>query len=159
MSETIFRKKSIESLSAPEELTGYLRVTGPGVWAVLCGIGVLLAGLLVWGVFGTILSRKTVPVLVSGGTVSCYVLDDDVDPSGQEIDIRVGDVLIKADPGEAQNVILDASDDSRLFESGYLSPGKSVSVLTGETDLKDGFYEAVITTEKLKPLSLLFSKK
>ena len=60
----IFREKSMEQLSTPEQLTGYLRVTGPGVWIVLAGLAILLAGLLVWGIFGRLVSTVTVPAKV-----------------------------------------------------------------------------------------------
>ena len=41
----IFREKSLEQLNAPEQLTEYLKVTGPGVWITLIGVIVLLCGL------------------------------------------------------------------------------------------------------------------
>ena len=58
MDNQIFREKSLKQLSTPEQLTDYLRVTGPGVWFVLVGILVLLFGSLMWGIFGTIVSKK-----------------------------------------------------------------------------------------------------
>ena len=74
----IFREKSMEQLSTPEQLTGYLRVTGPGVWIVLAGLAILLAGLLVWGIFGRLVSTVTVPAKVENGKAYCYVLQDDL---------------------------------------------------------------------------------
>ena len=50
----IFRKKSIERVSSPEELNDYIRVTSPSVWLVLAALILLLAGILVWSVFGTV---------------------------------------------------------------------------------------------------------
>ncbi len=50
----IFREKSIERVSSPEELNDYIRVTSPSVWLVLAAIIVLLAGMLVWSVLGTV---------------------------------------------------------------------------------------------------------
>ncbi len=46
----IFRQKSVDVVSSPEQLNDYMRVTSPGVWAVLTAILVLLAGVCVWGV-------------------------------------------------------------------------------------------------------------
>lgn len=51
---SIFRKKSIERVSGPEELNDYIRVTTPSVWIVLLAIVVLLAGVLAWSIFGTV---------------------------------------------------------------------------------------------------------
>ncbi len=53
MSE-IFRKKSLERVSSPEELNDYIKVTTPSVWMVLAAIIILLAGLVVWSVFGSV---------------------------------------------------------------------------------------------------------
>ena len=50
----LFRKKSIEKVSTPEQLNDYIRVTTPSVWVVLIATALLLAGMLVWGVFGSI---------------------------------------------------------------------------------------------------------
>ena len=50
----IFREKSIERISSPEELNDYIRVTSPSVWLVLAALIILLAGMLVWSVLGTV---------------------------------------------------------------------------------------------------------
>ena len=53
MSE-IFRKKSLERISSPEELNDYIKVTSPPVWIILLAIVVILVGVLSWGVLGTV---------------------------------------------------------------------------------------------------------
>ena len=50
----IFREKSIERISSPEELNDYIRVTSPSVWLVLAALIILLAGMLAWSVLGTV---------------------------------------------------------------------------------------------------------
>ena len=134
----IFREKSMEQLSTPDQLTGYLRVTGPGVWVVLLGIIVLLAGMLVWGIFGRIISTVTVPAIVKDGKVSCYVLPDAIDSEDPDIDIRIGDITMTADPKAAKTTTMTASDDPALYSSGSLAPGKNVKVLKCDTTLTDG---------------------
>ena len=52
--ETIFRKKSIEKISSPEQLHDYIKVSSPGAWIVLLAIIVFLVGALVWAVNGSI---------------------------------------------------------------------------------------------------------
>ena len=51
---SIFREKSMERVSSPEALNDYIRVTTPSVWIVLIALAVLLAGMLVWSIFGTV---------------------------------------------------------------------------------------------------------
>ena len=159
MEDQLFREKPMEKLSTPEQLTSYLRVTGSGVWVVLAGIIVLLAGLIVWGILGRIVTRVSVPAQVKDGTVSCYVLTEDMANKEQQVDVSIGDVQMTADVQNAESILLDASADPDLYQSGYLSPGKNALILTCDTDLKDGTYEAVVTTETLKPITVLFGEE
>ena len=50
----IFREKSIERVTSPEKLNDYIKVTTPSVWLVLLATLILIAGTLVWAVFGKI---------------------------------------------------------------------------------------------------------
>ena len=50
----IFRKKSMDRVSSPEQLNDYIRVTTPSVWLVMLGVILLLAGMIVWSIFGTV---------------------------------------------------------------------------------------------------------
>ena len=50
----LFRSKSIQRVSSPEQLNDYIRVTTPSVWIVLIALVVLLAGMLIWSVLGRI---------------------------------------------------------------------------------------------------------
>ena len=44
----------MERVASPEQLNDYIRVTSPSVWIILLALLVLLAGLLVWSIFGRI---------------------------------------------------------------------------------------------------------
>ncbi len=54
MNNSIFRKKSLDRVTSPEELNDYMRVTSPGVWLIMAAAILLLTGMLIWGIFGTI---------------------------------------------------------------------------------------------------------
>ena len=45
---SVFRQKSLERVSSPEQLSDYIRVTTPSVWLVLLALVLLLAGILIW---------------------------------------------------------------------------------------------------------------
>ena len=49
MEQSLFRKKSLDRISSPEQLNDYLRVTNPTVWVVLGAVILLLLGVIVWG--------------------------------------------------------------------------------------------------------------
>ena len=50
----LFRKKSLDRISSPEQLNDYIRVTTPTVWLVLLALVILLAGMLLWSILGTV---------------------------------------------------------------------------------------------------------
>lgn len=52
MSEEIFRKKSLEKIQSPENLTDCVRVPDPGVWLLLVAAAALAAGALLWFTVG-----------------------------------------------------------------------------------------------------------
>ncbi len=65
--EPVFRKKSIDRISSPEQLNDYIRVSTPGVWIVLVAILLVMGGLIFWGIFGRV---TQVAVNGSGEVVS-----------------------------------------------------------------------------------------
>jgi len=63
--QTVFRKKTLDRISSPEQLTDYLRVTNPGIWVVLAAVILLLAGVFAWSMVGTLETKAEVKVVVS----------------------------------------------------------------------------------------------
>ena len=55
----IFRKSAIDSVSSPEQLTDYIRVTTPGAWGTLAASIILLAALFIWAAFGRVEIERT----------------------------------------------------------------------------------------------------
>ena len=51
---SIFRKKSLERVTSPEQLNDYIKVTTPSVRINLAATLILIVGTLVWAVFGKI---------------------------------------------------------------------------------------------------------
>ena len=47
MENQLFRQKSIDRISSPEQLHDYMRVTSPKLWMILSAIIVLMVGLIV----------------------------------------------------------------------------------------------------------------
>lgn len=52
MARDLFRKKSIEEISSPEDLDDYIKVTTPGIWMLLGALLLLGAGALVYLISG-----------------------------------------------------------------------------------------------------------
>lgn len=54
MNDSIFRKKSMDRISSPEESLDYLRVTKPAIWMILVAIVFILIAIAVWSITGRI---------------------------------------------------------------------------------------------------------
>ena len=139
MDNQIFREKSIKRISSPEELNKYLRVTNPGIWAVLLAVIVLLGGLIVWASVGTLETKVDAEAVVSDGHVQVTVAGD-----------KAG--LVQAD----MPLIIDGNetvlDDVKTDEYGR---AVGMAVL----NVPDGRYNAEVVIERIAPISFLIRSK
>ncbi|ETP73234.1 hypothetical protein UYO_0700 [Lachnospiraceae bacterium JC7] len=53
-SKDLFRKKSLENISNPDQINDYIKISSPSVWLILIAILMVLIGSIIWGVFGVI---------------------------------------------------------------------------------------------------------
>ena len=66
--QTVFRKKTLERISSPDQLTDYLCVTNPGIWVILVAVILLLAGVFAWSMVGRLETKAEVKIVVSDHT-------------------------------------------------------------------------------------------
>ena len=161
---SIFNKQATERLRSPDDLDRYVRVTTPSVWVVLAACVALLAGLLSWGVFGTVSTSVSGTGVVEGGQALCFL------PADEVARLHVGDA---AYVGGEQLKVADVSDVplSRQEASEYLSSDYLVaSLIEGDwaykvtfdgdaSKLAEGVPLTVsITTERVAPISLILGE-
>ena len=72
--QTVFRKKTLERISSPDQLTDYLCVTNPGIWVILVAVILLLAGVFAWSMVGTLETKAEVKIVVSDHTAQIIPL-------------------------------------------------------------------------------------
>ena len=157
MENTIFRQKSMERVSSPEQLNDYIRVTNPGIWVMLAAVVVLLAGFIVWGVVGTLETRVNVAAVSGSGEVTCYVRDSDMTDVAQGSAVRIGDREYAVTAIAGEPVAVDGSFTAYALHIGGLSVGQWVYPVTVNAELPDGVYEAAIVTDSVSPISFLFN--
>ncbi len=134
---TAFRKKRLEHIASPEQLTDYLNVTNPGIWAILAVVILLLAGVFVWSVTGTLETRTDVKVVVSDHTAQIISLGSE--PLAEGMPLLVG------------------GQDCRILHAGSDPYGRSVG--TAEVDLPDGTYDGTVVTEAVHPIRFLLESR
>lgn len=157
MNNKIFRSKSIDRISSPEQLNEYVRVSNPGVWMVLAAIIVLLVGVCVWGIFGRMDATVSAVVVVKDGNAVCYVKEEQIGniQKGQSITVR--DSLHTVASVSEIPVPLAEETDAYILHVGSLSVGEWVYELRFTTALANGVYEGVIVTESFSPMSFLLN--
>lgn len=144
MSETkqadneIFRKKSLDSLSSPESLNDYLRVTNPAIWAVLGAIILLIAAVFVWSSFTSVESYVTGTAHAKNG-----VLTIEFDSEDAEKYVETG-MMVTVGDTQAEIQTIGKAADNRI-------------VAGAEANVPDGDYEVKVTYKRERILSLLFN--
>jgi hypothetical protein len=134
----IFRKKSLERLSSPEDLNAYLHVTNPAVWIILTAVILLLVGLFVWSSVTTVESRVIGEAIAEKGVLQVTFPDNTVSKQIQPgMEVTIGSVS-----AEISSVTTDAE-------------GKMVVVAMA--DIPDGKYEASVGYKSTRILQLLFN--
>ena len=66
----LFRKKAVERVASPEQLNDYIHVTSPAIWMALVGIILILAGGIVWGIFGNLYTTVEGAGTAAGGNLT-----------------------------------------------------------------------------------------
>lgn len=159
MNNNLFRKKSIDKISSPEELNDYLQITKPSTWIILVAILIILLGGLYWAVVGQVEVKVDAAVISTGNDVTLYVPEQKrvkVAP-GQEVRIDDG----KYEVTEVINTPLEANDkngfdDYAIQAAGIEEGAFLIPVKISKFERPAGNYQAQIVVEKISPITFLF---
>ena len=135
-SESIFRKKTLERISSPEQLTDYLRITNPGVWVVMSAIIFLLLGLFFWTMTGTLQTKVDVKVNVENRTATIIPVSSDT---------LVADMPLQINSNVYVIAYTETDEYGRVY--GIADVG----------DLPDGVYDGTAVIEAIHPIQFLIN--
>ena len=135
MEKKLFRQKSIDRVSSPEQLQDYMRVTNPGVWMVLAAVILLLAGILIASITGRIESTMPVTARIENGVATVEVRDAAAGTLKEGMTIRIRD------------------REAKLSAVNWVT--SDAAEATASVDLPDGNYEAVVVTDVITPIRFL----
>lgn len=121
MDKQLFRQKSLDHISSPEELHDYMRVTSPRLWMILTAIVLLLGGFIIYAATARMESTETIRLRVDRGSIMGYI------PEGRQDLIKVGmPVRIAGKTGKInytdnsiQYYLKVALDSGEPMERGY----------------------------------------
>lgn len=157
MNETIFRKKSIDKVSSPEQLNDYIRVANPGVWLVLGALIALLVGVCVWGVLGNLHTTVDTVGSCEGGTLTCYVSRENLEQLAQGQTVTVDGKSYMISSVSKTAVKVQDNLNEHLAYLGGFAGDDWVYAVTAEADLAEGNYEVEIIVESVSPISFVLN--
>ena len=153
MTNSLFRKKSNDRISSPEQLNDRLRVADPGVWLILAGVFLVLVGICAWGIFGRLNTVLPVGAVTDQGQTICYVKEENRDriAVGMEVTGQGGSTVIEAIA--AQPIRVDADFPGYLCYVGDLAEGQWVYAVTLREPIGEAssIYGAEIVIESIAP--------
>ena len=144
MEKQVFRKKSVERISSPEQLQDYMRVTTPGTWMVLAAVILLLAGLIVSSALVNV--ESTIPgqaTVIEDGMLLQIEL-----PLSQKSLVSPGMVVRVSDREAKVDMVFQAEDALQVL----------AELPEDGEKLAPGTYDAQIITETVTPISFLFKR-
>lgn len=152
----LFREKSMEQFSSPEQLNDYIRVTNPSVFLLLVAVIVFLIGVVIWGMTGTIESTIDVNAVVNKGILTAYV------PQSEAADLDNRSIVSVNGNEYAISTVSNVMRAADALDSGQLtvyqlSPNDMVYAVSSETALPDGSYSARVITARLRPADLVLN--
>lgn len=158
MSSTIFREKSLEKISSPEQMNDYIRVSSPSVWMVLTAVIVLLAGVCVWGMFGHLDTAVQTGGVCTNGRLTVFVGEEDHDKIGENAVISVDGVeYAVAEITNAPIRVDDQIDPYVVHLAGFTEGDWVYRLYADVPGLADGVYAASVITERVRPLDFVLN--
>ncbi len=128
-------KKTLKSISSPDELNKNLQYTSPFTWIILGASVLALAGFFAWSCLFTLKVKIFGDATVKDGQVVLAIEES------KKSKLAVG-----------QKVIINDKEGS------IISITNNEPVIS-EFDLQDGNYTYTIILEEIKPIEFLFNKK
>jgi len=150
----IFRQKSLDRVSSPEDLDKYIKTTTPSLWLLLASIIIFLVGIIVWATVGKINTESVVGCKVDGTMITCYMKEEDFNKVGDSSYISVDNNAIEIDSIEGPEQL---NKDSYLLHNSGIEKGAWYYEVTGQTTLSFGEYKGKIIFEQISPIKFIIN--
>lgn len=164
MENHLFRQKSMDQVSSPEQLNDYIRVSNPSVWMILTAVIVLLAGVCVWGVFGHLDTTVSCVCISDGGRNVVYIKETDmvslenrIASAAEGMCVTVGGQEYRIREIGTEPVSVDGTFSEYAMHIGDLEMDEWVYEATLDAALPDGVYAAEIVVESVNPMSFVIN--
>ncbi|MBO7698960.1 MAG: hypothetical protein J6S38_08020 [Erysipelotrichaceae bacterium] len=136
MSEKIFREKSLDRISSPEQLDDYLKVSTPSLWLVLSAVIILLVGIIVWANVENLETTINAAATVDQGVAEIVLTGNDAEIIKEGMKVRINNY------------------ETEVEFVQYDDLGRAIAICVA--DVPTGNYRVQVVTESIHPISFLF---
>ena len=117
----------------------------------------LLIGACVWGIFGTIETSVSAPVVSEGESVILYLDEEEIKTVNVGMEAVIEDKGYKIISISQNPVQIGRGFDPYVLHVGEFSEGQWVYQAVLSADIPDGIYESSIVTERISPMSFVIN--
>ena len=157
MNQQLFRKKSMDRISSPEQLHEYLRVSTPSVWMILASVVILLSGVCAWAMTGHLETTVSAAAVSENGIVKVYISEEDAIQIRPGQTVRCGELEGVLTEISTAPVQVSASFDPYLCHTGNFAEGQWVYTAMLDLDGLTGIQRVSIITETISPMAFLLN--
>lgn len=171
MSNTLFRKASLDRISSPEQLNDYIKVSNPSIWAVIIALCVLLVTVFIWSMIGRLPTNVDVVGVMHNGKAMCYLNMKDVASVkvGQPVKLQGlnNDEVISGTIGKVEVTPESETEIAAELKSDYLVESMGinrfavkvlVTVTVSNSKIVDGtLLKVKIITQEKRPIDFLMN--
>lgn len=144
MENSIFRKKSLDRISSPEQLNDYIKVSNPSVWIVLGSVIIFFIAAFIWSISGNITSQINTNGVFTKvqdeNYVLCYVSPAEAAKIKSGMEVRLYDLEINSQAQSSLNgtvVGVNPASEEVSKIKGEITDGWTSEKLT--SNLQEGY--------------------
>lgn len=157
--ETIFRQKSVDRVSSPEQLDNYLKVTSPSVWLVLIGIIIILVAAIIWSAYGRLNTYTSVGCAIEEKVAYCYVKEEESSKIEKGMFVEVPSKDVKFEITNIDSAGINIPDSYAYLQHLVgVTSNDYVIILYGKCeDVDNGYYAGKVMTDSVSPLTFILN--
>ena len=154
MDNQLFRQKSIDRISSPEQLHDYMRVTSPRLWMILSVIIALVVGLIVFSTLATMESTLQVTF-----EVDRYEYENELEQTTDAMAVTMESPMEYKDTITVGQEVRLANNRKGTVDFIYLDKESLIASIAMDSDekLPEGNYPGEIVLDKKTPIDFLLN--
>ncbi len=140
MKDSIFRKKSLDRISSPEQLNDYIKVSNTSIWLIIIALFIIAISFSVWAISGNITTEISGNGVFTGkdsdivDSVICYIDANQASKISEGMQVRIYDKLKSQNAfvtGKVYRISKEAVKQEDIMQS-YSSEYIADSILDAE---------------------------